>query len=296
MPPLPDDPEYAIHPGDCIPHMTTMPAAASTSPVFSPPFPSLYRLHSHVGGHRQQRGLTRRGETTPLLFYHAIRRDHEAGPSDGRPRREDPPHEADGGRGLFDFRGINIRLGERAGLVFEYDWMRPQESPVPGDPHEEPGTPIRPAWKPTGQEPGGSPRLPAKFRAAGEKAVTVVGRRYRGTTGSSGLSRAGHRHPRDRYAERRRGPGRGRYQAYLPAPARGDRRLDPPYTTPGEIVFSPFAGIGSEVYMALKLGRRGYGCEIKPEYHATAMKNAERAIRKRDDAQSLPLFDTAGVS
>ena len=63
------------------------------------------------------------------------------------------------------------------------------------------------------------------------------------------------------------------------------------YSNPGEIVFSPFTGIGSEGYMALKRGRRFYGCEIKPEYVAAAYKNMARAIAARQDEQSLSLWE-----
>lgn len=45
------------------------------------------------------------------------------------------------------------------------------------------------------------------------------------------------------------------------------------YSNPGELVLSPFAGIGSEGYMAVKLGRRFVGCELKPSYWRTAVKN-----------------------
>lgn len=62
------------------------------------------------------------------------------------------------------------------------------------------------------------------------------------------------------------------------------------YSNPGEIVFSPFAGIGSELYQALLLGRRAYGCELKAEYHAAALKNCERAISRRAEGQRS-LFD-----
>lgn len=41
----------------------------------------------------------------------------------------------------------------------------------------------------------------------------------------------------------------------------------------GETVLTPFAGIGSEVYTAVKLGRKGVGCELKPSYWATAVRN-----------------------
>lgn len=44
----------------------------------------------------------------------------------------------------------------------------------------------------------------------------------------------------------------------------------------GELVLSPFAGIGSEVYTAVKVGRRGVGIELKPSYWATAVDNMRR--------------------
>lgn len=48
----------------------------------------------------------------------------------------------------------------------------------------------------------------------------------------------------------------------------------------GETVFSPFGGIGSEPYMAVKLGRYGLGCELKEEYWKVAVKNLKEAERQ----------------
>jgi len=48
------------------------------------------------------------------------------------------------------------------------------------------------------------------------------------------------------------------------------------WTNPKDLVFSPFAGIGSEGYMALKLGRRFIGIEIKESYYKQAYLNLER--------------------
>lgn len=48
------------------------------------------------------------------------------------------------------------------------------------------------------------------------------------------------------------------------------------YSNPGETVLSPFAGIGSEVYTARRLGRHGIGIELKPSYWATAVRNLQR--------------------
>lgn len=50
----------------------------------------------------------------------------------------------------------------------------------------------------------------------------------------------------------------------------------------GELVLSPFAGIGSEGYVALKHGRRFAGCELKPSYWRTAISNLQAAAAERD--------------
>lgn len=45
------------------------------------------------------------------------------------------------------------------------------------------------------------------------------------------------------------------------------------WSNPGDVVLSPFAGIGSEVYCAAELGRKGVGIELKPAYFKQAVKN-----------------------
>jgi DNA modification methylase len=58
------------------------------------------------------------------------------------------------------------------------------------------------------------------------------------------------------------------------------------WSNKGETVLSPFAGIGSEVYQAIKLGRKGIGIELKPSYYAVAVQNIKRA----EQSLELPLF------
>lgn len=45
------------------------------------------------------------------------------------------------------------------------------------------------------------------------------------------------------------------------------------WTNPGDIVLTPFLGIGSEAYVALELGRKAIGIELKPSYYRQAVKN-----------------------
>ena len=73
------------------------------------------------------------------------------------------------------------------------------------------------------------------------------------------------------------------------------------YTNPGEIVFSPFAGIGSEGFVslggtspktkrAIYDARRFYGCELKTEYFNQARKNLDQATRQRKSVHQAGLF------
>lgn len=62
------------------------------------------------------------------------------------------------------------------------------------------------------------------------------------------------------------------------------------WSNPGETVLSPFAGIGSEIHTAVRLGRRGLGVELKPSYWRTAVNN----LRELDAEMAVPsLFDLA---
>ena len=45
----------------------------------------------------------------------------------------------------------------------------------------------------------------------------------------------------------------------------------------GDVVLSPFMGIGSEGFQALMMGRRFLGVELKPSYFRQAVKNLDRA-------------------
>jgi len=49
------------------------------------------------------------------------------------------------------------------------------------------------------------------------------------------------------------------------------------YTNKGDTVFTPFMGIGTEVYQALKMGRKGIGIELKESYYEQAVKNCQSA-------------------
>lgn len=53
------------------------------------------------------------------------------------------------------------------------------------------------------------------------------------------------------------------------------------WSNPGDVVLTPFLGIGSEVYCAVNMGRRGIGFELKPSYFQQAVKNIAQLHESR---------------
>jgi DNA modification methylase len=56
------------------------------------------------------------------------------------------------------------------------------------------------------------------------------------------------------------------------------RRAVKLWTNPGDTVWSPFAGIGSEGFVALEMGRKFIGSELKRSYYTQACRNLDRAL------------------
>lgn len=56
------------------------------------------------------------------------------------------------------------------------------------------------------------------------------------------------------------------------------------YSNPGETVLSPFGGIGSEPYVAVKHGRKAISCELKPSYWASAVQ----VMQELESSMSAP--------
>ncbi len=63
------------------------------------------------------------------------------------------------------------------------------------------------------------------------------------------------------------------------------------WTNPNDLVFTPFLGIGSEAYVALQMGRRACGSELKTSYFDLAARNCKEAIMDRQ--QDMFALDAA---
>lgn len=64
------------------------------------------------------------------------------------------------------------------------------------------------------------------------------------------------------------------------------------WSAPDEVVLTPFLGIGSEVFSAVQMGRRGVGIELKPSYFAQAVRN----LAEPEKALTTELFEESGES
>jgi DNA modification methylase len=279
-----DGTEYGIQFGDCIPHMATMPDACVDLSVFSPPFPSLYAYTDKSEDIGNSEDLQGEAKLHLTFFYRQLARIVKPGRVICVHVMQIPRMKRTGGQGLFDFRGFNIRLGERCGLVFEQDipiTKNPQAQAIRTRSHE---------LQFAGLERDRAMSRPAlndyiiKFRVPGENAKPVNEEgevsRNEWIQWAEGVWTWNVIKNTDTLNT---GEGKGEDDTKHICPLQKPviERLVRMFSNKGEIVFSPFTGIGSEGYVSLLQHRRFYGIELKQEYYDTALKNCERAIEKR---------------
>lgn len=288
-----DGQRWCVAKEDCIEHMAKMPAASVDLSVFSPPFPSLYAYTSCAEDIGNSEDLGGEAKIHLSFFYRQLARIVKPGRVIVVHVAQIPRMKRAGEVGLFDFRGMNIRLGERSGLVFEYDWAvrkNPQSQAIRTKSRELQFSGLE---ADRAKSRGSLPDYLLKFRTPGDNAIRIQ---------SSGQVS---RNDWIQWAECcwmdiretdtlnvKEGRGEDDTKHICPLQLGVIDRIVRLYSNPDEIVFSPFTGIGSEGYQAVKLGRRFYGCEIKDEYHAAAQRNLERAERLCEQSERT-LFDLA---
>ena len=59
------------------------------------------------------------------------------------------------------------------------------------------------------------------------------------------------------------------------------------WSNPGDVVLSPFAGVGSEGYESVRMGRKFVGIELKESYYKTALKNLKQIENKKQTGLKL---------
>lgn len=283
--------QWRIAPEDCITHMASMPDACIDLSVFSPPFPSLYSYTSEACDIGNSDDLRGESKVHLSFFYRQLARIVKPGRVVVVHVMQIPRLKRSGEVGLHDFRGFNIRLGERAGLVYEYDWLirkNPQAQAIRTRSRELQFSGLE---ADRAKARGTLSDYLIKFRAPGDNVIPIESR---GEVSRNDWIAWAESHWDDiretDTLNTKEAKGEEDTKHICPLQLGVIRRIVKLYSNPGEIVFSPFAGIGSEGYEALKLGRRFYGCEIKPEYIASATSNLNKAVRTTQHNEKALLF------
>lgn len=287
---LPSKP-FHIHHGDCITHMAEMPPASVDMSVFSPPFPAMYAYTSSPADIGNSENLRTEARLHLSFFYRQLARVLKPGRVAVVHVMQIPRMKRTGEVGLHDFRGMNIRIGERAGLVYEYDWMvrkNPQAQAIRTKSRELQFSGLE---SDRAKTRGTLNDYLIKFRAPGENTTAIDSpeqvSRNNWIDWAEGCWSDIRETDTLNVAE---GRGEKDTKHICPLQLEVINRCVRLFSNPGELVFSPFAGIGSEGFVSLKLGRRFYGCELKDEYHAAAMKNCERGMAMATAEQKANLF------
>lgn len=290
---LQPDQRYAIHHGDCIPHMATMPTACIDCCVFSPPFPSLFSYTSREEDIGNSEDLRGEAKLHLSYFFRQLRRVMKPGRIVVVHVMQIPGLARNGELGTFDFRGLIIRLAKRAGFIYQYDWLvakNPQAQAIRTHSHKLLFVSLE---RDRAISCGAFGDYLIKFIVPGENKVPIDSPEISRNDWIDWAECCWDDIKETDTLNVREGKGENDTKHIAPLQLGVINRLVKLYSNPEEIVLSPFAGIGSEIYTALKLGRRGYGIELKPEYFQAALRNCDRAIRDHQ-CQQRDLFSIAG--
>jgi DNA modification methylase len=289
---IPTDTEnYTLMAGDCIRAMQSCTESSIDMCMYSPPFPSVYAYNSDpadVGNSEDYpeikihfsylfRGILRLMKPGRVMVVHCnqvVR--YKRGGGDG---------------GLFDFRGFLLRLAQRAGWIYSYDWMvrrNPQAQAIKTRSRELQFSGLE---SDRARSRGTLCDYLLVLTAPGENSVPIDSQgqvsRNEWIEWAEGCW-TGIKETRTLNTAEAKSPEDTKHICAMQLDL--IERCVKLYSNPGEIVFDPFTGIGSTGYVALKLGRRFRGCELKPEYHAAALKNLGRAVNARSES-TRTLFD-----
>lgn len=312
---------FHVHRGDCIPHMfEDMPENSVDFAVFSPPFPSLYAYTDSEADIGNVDSMGGEAQVHLGFLFNGLYRVLKPGRVAMVHVCQIPRMKRSGGVGLCDFRGTNIRIGERAGLIYEYDWSvrkNPQAQAIRTRSRELQFAGLE---SDRAKQRGTLQDYVIKFTKPGVNEVPIRDWRYDEATETQ-VDVFDTQVSRNDWIDWAEGcwndiietdtlntaaaKSENDTKHICPLQLEVIRRLILLYTNPWEIVFSPFTGIGSEGFMAvggispktkkrIHDQRRFYGCELKDEYHRQAVKNLETAERQSASGKQATLFDVIG--
>ena len=279
---------YKIKRGDCVQLITELENDSVGLSVFSPPFAELYTYSSHL----EDMGNSKDYTEFLTQFGYLVRELHRI-TKQGRNvcvHCMDLPIQKgkEGFIGLRDFSGMILRAFEDAGFVYHSRitiWKDPviemQRTKALGLLHKQ-------VKKDSTMSRVGIPDYVMIFRKDGERADPVTNAEMSVDLWQKiaspvwmdidyGNTLQGFRNGREDNDEKH----------ICPLQLDTIERLILLYSNEGDTVFTPFMGIGSEVYQAVKMGRKGIGFELKESYFDLAKANIKMAV---DAKSQLSMF------
>jgi DNA modification methylase len=314
---------FAAYNGDCIEVMEKMDSGSVHLSVYSPPFAGLYHYSS------SERDLSNCRDYAEFFahFEFVVREIHRL----TMPGRMtcvhcmDVPSGNTGNDYLMDFPGDLIRLHERCGFryVARYHvWKEPltvrNRTMTKALAHKQivddssrctvASADYLLVFRRSGANPVPIAHPHGLTEYAGERQIPAELLPYRGWTGKQTENRYSHWIWRQ-YASAFWDDVRlDRVLPFKPARDAEDEKHVHPlqldvieravvlWSNPGEVVLTPFMGVGSEVYGAVVNGRRGVGVELKSSYYRQAVRNlaaAEEALAAGGRGEQADLFVAA---
>lgn len=276
---------YSIINGDCVEAIKGLPDASIDYSIFSPPFASLYTYSNSPRDMGNVRNDAEFFEHFDYLIAE-LRRVMKPGHNVSFHCMLMPTSkERDGYIGLKDFRGDLIRAFQKHGFIFASEvviWKDPvtamQRTKALGLLHKT----VRENACMSRQ---GIPDYLVTVRAPGEmvdrvkhthenypvsKWQTVASPVWMDIDPMDTLQyRSAREHDDERHI--------------CPLQLEVIRRGVELWTNPGDVVLSPFAGIGSEGYVSVQMGRKFIGTELKRSYYEQAVRNLENALKLTND-------------
>ena len=309
---------FAIYNGDCIEVMQKLPAESIHLSIYSPPFGGLYHYSSN------ERDLSNCDDYDQFFgHYTFVVRELARTTMPGRMTAVhcmDVPTGNSGCDALRDFPGDIIRLHEREGwrYVARYSvWKEPlavrnrtlQKSLAHKTIVDDSSrcsvanADYLLVFRRKGENPIPIAHPHGLMDYAGERRPPTEILSYRGWTGKQTENRYSHWIWRQYASAFWDDVRMNRVLPYKAARDVDDEKHVHPlqldvidrcivlWSNPGETVLTPFMGIGSEVYAAVCLGRRGIGMELKASYYRQAERNVSAAAPGKVESVQPDIFD-----
>ncbi len=273
---------YTVKRGDCVQLIPSIESESIGLSVFSPPFAELYTYSSHLEDMGNSKDynefLTQFGFLIKELYRVMMSGRNVAVHCMDLPIQKGKH----GFIGLRDFSGLLLKAFEDAGFVYASRvtiWKDPvvemQRTKALGLLHKQ-------VKKDSTMSRVGIPDYVMIFRKDGERTNPVTNtdlpvdlwQKYASPVWMDidyGNTLQGYRNGRDDNDEKH----------ICPLQLDTIERLIHLYSNKGDTVFTPFMGIGSEVFQAVKMGRKGIGFELKESYFDLAKKNIASAVEMK---------------